>query len=53
MVGGGAAERVLACATHFSDLGHTAVFAAYIHWFQALYYLASFFAQYGPNCTTW
>jgi hypothetical protein len=27
--------------------------AAYIHWFQALYYLASFFAQYGPNCTTW
>jgi hypothetical protein len=24
-----------------------------IHWFQALYYLASFFAQYGPNCTTW
>ena len=27
--------------------------AANIHWFQALYYLASFFAQYGPNCTTW
>ncbi len=27
--------------------------AGNIHWFQALYYLASFFAQYGPNCTTW
>ena len=27
--------------------------AGHIHWFQALYYLASFFAQYGPNCTTW
>ncbi|CAK0783592.1 hypothetical protein CVIRNUC_006791 [Coccomyxa viridis] len=32
---------------------HQLIHPANIHWFQALYYLASFFAQYGPNCTTW
>ena len=24
-----------------------------MRWFQALYYLSSFFNQFGPNCTTW
>lgn len=24
-----------------------------IHVFQALYFLTSFFNQFGPNCTTW
>lgn len=23
------------------------------NWFQAIYYLSSFFNQFGPNCTTW
>ncbi|CAL8468283.1 g7823 [Coccomyxa elongata] len=32
---------------------HQLIHPSNIHWFQALYYLASFFAQYGPNCTTW
>lgn len=27
--------------------------AAHIHWFQALYYLSSFWGQFGPNATTW
>lgn len=31
---------------------HQLIHPSHIHWFQALYYLASFFAQYGPNCTT-
>jgi MFS family permease len=39
----------ICCAAAYHQLVHP----AYIHWFQALYYLASFFAQYGPNCTTW
>ena len=24
-----------------------------MHWFQGLYYLSSYFNQFGPNCTTW
>ena len=44
--------HVLVKAQHLSLLKDV-VCAGNIHWFQALYYLASFFAQYGPNCTTW
>lgn len=25
---------------------------AHVHWFQALYFLSTFFTQFGPNCTT-
>lgn len=27
--------------------------AAYIHWFQFLYFFSSFWGQWGPNATTW
>ncbi|GAQ81563.1 phosphate transporter [Klebsormidium nitens] len=39
----------LACAIWYSDL----IKPAHIHVFQFLYYMSSFWGQWGPNSTTW
>ena len=38
----------LFCGIFYDQLSTTQV-----HWFQALYFLSSYFNQFGPNCTTW
>jgi hypothetical protein len=36
------------CAADYDHL-----IAGGLHWFQALYFLSSFWGQFGPNATTW
>mmetsp|Transcript_8260 Transcript_8260/g.16480 ORF Transcript_8260/g.16480 Transcript_8260/m.16480 type:complete len:642 (-) Transcript_8260:64-1989(-) len=39
----------LICGVAYNDLSKP----EYTSWFQALYYLTTFFGQFGPNATTW
>jgi len=38
----------LPCGAAYNTLSTTE-----IHWFQFLYFMSSYFNQFGPNCTTW